>query len=199
MATIVSMIFKQVLFVIEKEKIVTLALVAAGFFLAVLAVWQNWFTAPSVALHAFYLLLLMLLPFMLFRATILATLAWFDILFTHFPQLRVESPASLEACRARVLRLFVEKNIPTYSLGAANFFTLGFEKNVLGLVSKHFGVVFPYVLFSKSPLVIVRFSQFKAVPQPDRITPQTRIVIAFEDEMRARTLARSLESAVKYL
>ncbi|MEW5955685.1 MAG: hypothetical protein AB1626_04090, partial [Candidatus Micrarchaeota archaeon] len=126
-------------------------------------------------------------------------LSWFDILFTKFPQLQVDSPATLEAARARVLRIFVEKNIPTYSLGAAAFFTLGFEKNVLGLINKHLGVVFPYVLFSKSPMIVIRFNPLKAAPRPNGTSVQSRIVIAFEDEMRARTLARSLESTVKYL
>ena len=187
------------LFITEKERAIAIALVGSGLFLAVLAAWQNWFATPFLPAYAVYLLLLMLLPFMIFRAAILAMLTWFDVLFTKFPQLEVESPNSVEASRARVLRIFVEKNIPTYSLGTAAFVSLGLEKNVLGLISKYFGVVFPYVLFSKSPLVVIRFNPFEKGPAPSGTPAQSRVVIAFEDEMRARTLARTLEGAVKYL
>ncbi|MEW5955839.1 MAG: hypothetical protein AB1626_04885, partial [Candidatus Micrarchaeota archaeon] len=65
--TLVSTIFRQVLFVTEKEKVIAVALVIAGLFLALIAVWQNWFATPFAALYAFYLLLLLLLPFMIFR------------------------------------------------------------------------------------------------------------------------------------
>lgn len=194
--TLVSTLFRQVLFITEKEKVINLALVIAGIVLAAIAVLQNWFASTLIALYAVYLLLLILLPYMIFRAAVLAILTWFDVLFTKFPQLKVDSPNSMEAARARVLRIFVEKNIPTYSLGSAAFFSLGIERSFLAFINKYVGIMFPYVLFSKSPLVVIRFSPIKAA-KPG--AAQSRVAIAFEDEMRARTLARTLESSVKYL
>ena len=190
--SMVPLVFRQVLFYTEKQTEIVLGLAAVGVVLSAVAEVLNWIS-PDYPLHAIYLLLIAILPFLVFKAILFGLLVILEYSFDSFPKVEIDSPLRVEAARARILRIFVEKNLPITYLGVAAFFTLGFEKALLSSLTKRFKLSFPYVLFSKAPMVIIKF-----IPQKSGDKANCRIRISYEDELRARTLARALESIVKY-
>jgi hypothetical protein len=180
-------VFKLSLFLLDNIFLLSLAiflissaysvyLYLTHYFPSVRPVWFEW---ASVALLA-------LLPLLLFYGVIIFLLLVVDLAVSFFPEQSVLVPFSTEVVKARITRVFTEKEVGTFSFSAS----FGFEKYLLGFFKKVFKLSPPLSYFSRNPFVLVRVYS-RGI--------STSVSIISDSNIRARTLAKYVETSIKYL
>ncbi|MGB9577576.1 MAG: hypothetical protein ACPL4N_03735 [Candidatus Norongarragalinales archaeon] len=190
----IAVIFKAIISLLENDSFIEASLLAGGFAVAIASAVLGVFTVTELLPLTGYVLLVTVLPVLFYRILVLLMLSSFDLLMARSPEKTLVINSNLEVARARITRVFIEKKLTTFSLSAYGLFSLGIEKRLLNWFNQLFHQNQPYVLFCKDPLVIIRLWQMAS---PDG-RPQTRASIASQDEIRAKTLAKSIETLVKY-
>ncbi|MCL5011787.1 MAG: hypothetical protein M1594_02755 [Candidatus Marsarchaeota archaeon] len=146
------------------------------YFPSVRPVWFEW---ASVALLA-------ILPLLLFFGIIIFFLLIVDVAVSLFPEQSMSVPFSTEVVKARITRVFAEKEIGWFLFSAS----FGFENIIMNFFKKVFKLSPPLSYFSRNPFVLVRlYSKGNS----------TNVSIISDSNIRARTLAKYVETSIKYL
>ncbi|MCX6767921.1 MAG: hypothetical protein NTY90_04315 [Candidatus Micrarchaeota archaeon] len=132
----------------------------------------------------FAALLLALLIVLLFKAFSLFLLVACDLVLLNSPKQELSVPA--ENVLARITRFLAEHKLEGIYLDK---YSLGAERTVLAWLEKTFRLNTPSILFVWRPFAAVRFQQVRG---------GTRLWVYSEDSPLSRSLAKALETTIKY-
>jgi hypothetical protein len=155
---------------------VSVYLYLAHYFPSVRPAWFEW---ASVALLA-------TLPVLIFFGVITLLLLIVDVSMTLFPEQNISVSIPTEIVKARITRVFAEKEVRWFLFSAS----FGFENRVMNFLKKTFKLSPPISYFSRNPFILVRLYNKGA---------STNISIISDSNIRARTLAKYVETSIKYL
>jgi hypothetical protein len=110
----------------------------------------------------------------------------FDVLVSVFPEQSLTVPFTVEVVKARITRVFAEKEVPWFLFSAV----FGFEGFLMVFFRKIFRLRPPISYFSRKPFVLIRLYDRGA---------STSVSIVSDSNIRARTLAKYVETSIKYL
>lgn len=185
----------MVTFFLENHYLIRAGLLAEGLCVAAASIFLDIFSRANLPLFVLCIALLIILPSLIYRAIILASLAAFDLVLTRKPEKVILATSNVAAVRARITRLLMDKKLPFASLSASPLFVFGVERRVLNFFESRLGRVMPYVFFCKEPLVVLRLWPVgSSVMSAQRST----VAIVAEKDIRAKTLAQTIDTTIKY-
>ncbi|MFH0971543.1 MAG: hypothetical protein V1835_03160 [Candidatus Micrarchaeota archaeon] len=165
--------------------------------------FRDSLSSPTVEHQFAVTVIVVLLPFLLYKALLYTLLATFDCILTLTTDYNKIYDVDMEKVRARVTKVMVERKVSYQSLETI---ALGLERELLKWVRKIFHLRYPLIyVATERPFVVVKI--FRAIGSPKvanlmkQVENKERVGVRIftEEENDAKVLAKVIINSLEFL
>ncbi len=166
-------------------------------------IFREMLSSPEVENQLLVTIIVVLLPFILYKGLLYALLAVFDFILISTTDYNKVYEVNIEKVRARVTKVLVERKVGYQSLETL---ALGVERDILRKLRSVLHLKYPLIyVATERPFVVIKI--FRAIGSPKVASLMTSVVnkervgvrIFTEEENDAKVLAKVMMNSLEFL
>ncbi|MEK6953882.1 MAG: hypothetical protein AABX01_02670 [Candidatus Micrarchaeota archaeon] len=166
-------------------------------------IFRDYLVSPDVKNQLLLIMVVVLLPFLLYKALLYFLLALFDFILISSTDYDKEFDVDIEKVRARITKVLVERKVKYQSLDAI---ALGLEKDVLTWVRRVLHLRFPLIYVATDrPFAVIRvfraIKSLKVLNLMKQVENKERVGVRIftEESNEAKVLAKIIINSLEFL